>query len=85
MKRDKHIEVEASLWNEDREVIPLIDLFVDMCFAHMNNAFCITQFKLVSAQMGYPIDMIEQVVEMGKSEYEKMLSEINEKEFDLTR
>lgn len=83
MKRDKHIEVEASPWNEDREVIPLIDLFVDMCFEHINNVVCITQFKLVSAQMGYPKDMIEQVVEMGKSEYEKMLSEINEKELSI--
>ncbi len=77
MKRDKYIEVETSLRNEGTEVVPLIDLFVDMCFENINNIVCITQFKLVSLQIGYPKDMIEQVVDMGRSEYDKMLSEIN--------
>ena len=83
MKRSKQTEVEITNWKENTDVIPLIDLFVEMCFEDINNVLRITQFKLVSAQMGYSTDMIAHVIELGQSEYHKMLDEINSKVFEL--
>jgi hypothetical protein len=77
MKSSKQTEVLVTNWNENTDVIPLIDLFVEMCFEDIHNVLRITQFKLVSAQMGYSKDMIDHVTGLGQNEYNKMLDEIN--------
>ncbi len=54
----------------------LIDLFVDMCFFDINNPAVIYQFKLVAKQLDYSIEIINKVVELGKSEYQELYDEI---------
>ena len=77
MKSSKQREVEVTNWKENSDVIPLIDLFVEMCFEDIHSTIRISQFKLISAQMGYSSDIITHVIELGQSEYHKMLDEIN--------
>jgi len=60
------------------DVNQLIDLFVDLNFGDIRNETLLLQFKIVAMKIGYPTDMIDRVIKLGKSEYSKMMSEINE-------
>ena len=59
------------------DMTQLIDLFVDMCFDDINSKGRISQFKMLGSQLGFSEFETEKVVDMGKSEYAKMLDEIN--------
>ena len=61
----------------------LIDLFVDMCFYDINSPIAIYQFKLVAKQLQFSSEMIERVVELGKSEYHELYAEM-EKQLSST-
>lgn len=58
-------------------VTQLIDLFVDMNFAQIENKAAISQFKILAIQIGYPLDMIDQVIALGMDEYFKLLIEVD--------
>lgn len=71
----------TSNWNELRmnptesETL-LIDLFVDLCFFEITNPAVIFQFKLVARKLNYSDEIIERVVNLGKSEYQELYAEI---------
>lgn len=54
----------------------LIDLFVEMCFYDINNPALIFQFKIVAQQLNYSQEVIDRVVDLGKSEYQELYAEI---------
>ena len=55
---------------------PLIDLFVDMCFANIHNPLVILQFKIVAQQLDYPTQEIDEVIKLGKLEYSQFISNL---------
>ena len=79
MKRLKALQSEnETLDTAQFEVNQLIDLFVDLNFEDIHNETLLLQFKIVAMKIGYPIEMIDRVIKLGKSEYTKMMFEINE-------
>lgn len=58
--------------SKSREIDPIqmIDLFVDLTFAQ--NEIGIVQFKMIANQVGFPKDMVEKLISLGKEEYAKM-------------
>ena len=59
------------------KISQLIDLFVDMCFDDINSQARVSQFKVLGVQLGFSEVETNNVVELGKSEYTKMLDELN--------
>lgn len=59
--------------NNKLDVYQLIDLFVEMNFSQIENELSISQFKIIAIQIGYPLEMIDQVIELGTDEYYKLL------------
>jgi hypothetical protein len=59
------------------KITQFIDLFVDMCFDDINSKARISQFRMLGIQLGFSELETNDVVKMGKSEYTKMLDEIN--------
>ena len=85
MNRLKQISaIVSSPVQETGDMTQLIDLFVDMCFDEINSKGRISQFKMLGSQLGFSEFETDQVVEMGKSEYAKMLDEINKAMVDST-
>jgi hypothetical protein len=58
-------------------ILQLIDVFVEICFDDINSAQRISQFKILALQLGYSQKEIQKVVIIGRSEYSKLLDEIN--------
>jgi hypothetical protein len=59
------------------EITQLIDVFVEICFEDIQSVSRITQFKLLGNQMGYSEMEISKVIQIGTSEYQKLLGEVN--------
>lgn len=55
----------------------LIDLFVDMCYFDIHNPALIFQFKVLALKMDYSLAQIDKLVEIGKSEYNNLFSEMD--------
>jgi hypothetical protein len=51
----------------------LVDLFVDLNFNKISNKVAISQFKVLAIQMGFPIDMVNEIVHIGMDEYFKLM------------
>ena len=58
-------------------IFQLIDVFVELCFADINSAQRTSQFKILALQLGYSQEEIQKVVIIGRSEYSKLLDEVN--------
>lgn len=69
--RSKEHDVYTS-WDANQ----LIDLFVDMNFSDIESPLRLLQFRMVAQNVGYPNSMIDRVVDLGKNEYQKLLSEL---------
>ena len=54
----------------------LIDLFVELCFEDINDVKRISQFHLLSLQLGFDKSEIVKVIEIGKLEYQTLMDEI---------
>jgi len=67
----KHLGEEYQ-WDANQ----LIDLFVHMNFEDIESPLRLAQFRMLAEKVGYPISMIDRVVELGKTEYEKLLTEL---------
>ena len=58
-------------------ILQLIDVFIELCFDDINSAQRTSQFKILALQLGYSQKDIQKVVIIGRSEYSKLLDEIN--------
>lgn len=72
------IAATQTIVNPMGEITQLIDLFVDMCFDDIKSTARISQFRLIGIQMGYTPLNIDKVIDIGKSEYQTLLDEINQ-------
>lgn len=75
MNRQKQISaISLNVFEPNTKIEQIIDLFVEMCFENINDAKRISQFKLLGLQLGFTINDIERVIEMGKSEYKRLMN-----------
>lgn len=83
------IEEEASATLEHWDVNELIELFVELNFNDIYNETLLMQFRIVAIKVGYPSSMIDRVIKLGRTEYSKLMEEVNkaktENSLDLSR
>jgi len=71
------IEEETNAAVGHWDVNELIELFVELNFNDIYNETLLMQFRIVAQNVGYPTSMIDRVIKLGRSEYSKLMEEVN--------